>query len=257
MGVFLPERVFPVSLRMEHNQMKEFDSESLSNFDGKDDKPVYIAYQGKVYDVSQSALWDGGLHMNRHHAGRDLGSEFPAAPHDEEVFERYPQVGILKENTEPKKKTPGFIFSLIERYPFLERHPHPMTVHFPIVFLLSAAFFNIIYLITGIDSLENTAFHCLIGGVLFMPVAMVTGFFTWWLNYLAKPMKPVVLKIVLSGILIVLSAGVLFWRIGNPGILYDSGPARIMYLVITLSFVPLVSLIGYLGASLTFPIVKK
>jgi predicted heme/steroid binding protein/uncharacterized membrane protein len=237
--------------------MKEFDLESLSDFDGKDGKPVYIVYRGKVYDVSQSGLWEGGMHMNRHHAGRDLSSEFPAAPHDEEVFERYPQVGILKQSAEPKKKTHGFLFSLIERYPFLERHPHPMTVHFPIVFLMSVVFFTIIYLLTGIDSLETTAFHCLIGGILFLPVAIVTGFFTWWLNYLAKPMKPVVLKIVLSGILIVLSAGALFWRIADPGIMASPGITRVIYLIIILSFAPLVSIIGWLGASLTFPIVKK
>jgi predicted heme/steroid binding protein/uncharacterized membrane protein len=237
--------------------MKEFDLESLSGFDGKDGKPTYIAYRGKVYDVSQSGLWEGGMHMNRHHAGRDLSAEFPAAPHDEEVFERYPQVGILKESAELKEKTPGFLFSLIERYPFLERHPHPMTVHFPIVFLMSVAFFNIIYLLTGIDSFETTAFHCLIGGILFLPVAMVTGFFTWWLNYLAKPMKPVVLKIVLSSILFVLSAGALFWRIADPGIMDSPGITRVIYLIIILSFAPLVSIIGWLGASLTFPIVKK
>jgi predicted heme/steroid binding protein/uncharacterized membrane protein len=237
--------------------MKEFDLDSLSDFNGKNGRPIYIAYRGKVYDVSQSALWDDGLHMNRHHAGRDLSSEFPAAPHNEEVFERYPQVGVLTQKKEPQRSMPTIVLSLITRFPFLERHPHPMTVHFPIVFMLSAAFFDILYLIAGIDSLETTAFHCLIGGVLFLPVAMATGFFTWWFNYLAKPMKTIVLKIVLSGILVLLSAGVLFWRIADPGILYDAGPARIAYLVIMLLFVPLVSIIGYLGAGLTFPIVKK
>lgn len=237
--------------------MKEFDLESLSGFDGKDGKPTYIAYGGKVYDVSQSGLWEGGMHMNRHHAGRDLSAEFPAAPHDEEVFERYPQVGVFAKKKEPQRSMPAFVSSLIDRFPFLERHPHPMTVHFPIVFLLSVAFFNILYLLTGIESLETTALHCLIGGILFLPVGILTGFFTWWLNYLAKPMKPVVWKIALSCILAVLSAGVLFWRIADPGILDDSGLARIIYLVMTLSFVPLVSVIGYLGASLTFPLGKK
>jgi len=237
--------------------MKEFDLDSLSDFNGKNGRPIYIAYRGKVYDVSQSALWDDGLHMNRHHAGRDLSSEFPAAPHDEEVFERYPQVGVLTQKKEPQRSMPTIVLSLITRFPFLERHPHPMTVHFPIVFLLAVTFFNVIYMLTGIDSLETTAFHCLIGGVLFLPVAMATGFFTWWFNYLAKPMKTIVSKIVLSAILVLLSAGVLFWRIADPGILYDVGPARIAYLVIILLFVPLVSVIGYLGAGLTFPIVKK
>jgi hypothetical protein len=43
----------------------------------------------------------------------------------------------------------------------------------------------------------------------------------------------------------------------NPGILDSQGIARILYFLITLSFVPLVSLTGWLGASLTFPIKKK
>src|SRR5512136_2102886 len=104
--------------------MKEFDLEALSDFDGTKGKPAYIAHGGKVYDVSQSGLWEGGLHMNRHHAGRDLSSEFPAAPHDEEVFERYPQVGVLAQKKEPERQMPAFIVSLAKSFPFLERHPH-------------------------------------------------------------------------------------------------------------------------------------
>lgn len=237
--------------------MKEFDADSLSDFDGKDGRPVYIAYRGKVYDVSQSAMWKGGWHMKRHSAGLDLASEFPAAPHGEEVFERYPQVGILKQKTELERPIPAFLSSLIERFPFLERHPHPMTVHFPIVLLLSVVFFDALYLLTGVDSFKSTALHCLIGGVLFMPVGMLTGLFTWWLNYLAKPLKPVTLKIILSSILLIAAAGALLWKIFEPGILEIHGIARIIYLILILSFVPLVSIVGWLGATLTFPIERK
>jgi predicted heme/steroid binding protein/uncharacterized membrane protein len=237
--------------------MKEFDANSFSDFDGKDGRPVYIAYQGKVYDVSQSAMWKGGQHMKRHSAGLDLASEFPAAPHGEEVFERYPQVGILKQKTESARPMPAFLSSLIERLPFLERHPHPMTVHFPIVFILSVFFFDALYLLSGVDSFKNTAFHCLIGGILFMPVAMLTGFFTWWLNYMAKPMKPIKCKIIMSVILLTVAIGALLWRIFEPRLLESYGIERIIYLIIILSFVPLVSGIGWLGASLTFPIKRK
>jgi predicted heme/steroid binding protein/uncharacterized membrane protein len=257
MGVFLPGCDFPVLLRREYYRMKEFDADSLSDFDGKDGRPVYIAYRGKVYDVSQSAMWKGGWHMKRHSAGLDLASEFPAAPHGEEVFERYPQVGILKQKTELERPIPAFLSSLIERFPFLERHPHPMTVHFPIVLLLSVVFFDALYLLTGVDSFKSTALHCLIGGVLFMPVGMLTGLFTWWLNYLAKPLKPVTLKIILSSILLIAAAGALLWKIFEPGILEIHGIARIIYLILILSFVPLVSIVGWLGATLTFPIERK
>jgi len=237
--------------------MKEFDPESLAQFNGKDGKPVYIAYKGKIFDVSGSSLWKGGLHMKRHHAGQDLSSELPAAPHREEVFERYPQVGVLKQEVRPARPMPAFLSTLVERFPFLERHPHPLTVHFPIVFLLSVAFFNVLYLMTDYRPFNHTALHCLIGGILFMPVAMMTGLFTWWLNYLAKPMKPVKMKLILSCIVLVFSLMVLFWKIADPGIMDTAGAARILYVLITLAFVPLMSLIGWYGAGLTFPVEKK
>ena len=41
--------------------------------------------------------------MAGHFAGADLTGEFADAPHGEEVFERYPQVGVLQD--EPR--TPG------------------------------------------------------------------------------------------------------------------------------------------------------
>jgi len=90
-----------------------------------------------------------------------------------------------------------------------------------------------------------------------MPVAMMTGLFTWWLNYLAKPMKPVKMKLILSCVVLVFSLMVLFWKIADPGIMDTAGAARVLYVVITLAFVPLMSLIGWYGARLTFPVEKK
>jgi predicted heme/steroid binding protein/uncharacterized membrane protein len=236
--------------------MKKLDLKSLAEFNGNDGKPIYIAYRGKVFDVSNSKIWKGGLHMNRHRAANDLSVEFKSAPHGEEVFERYPQVGILAQETEPARSMPPFLSSLIEHFPMLERHPHPMTVHFPIVFLLSAVFFNVLYLITDYGSIETTAFHCMIGGILFMPICLLTGLFTWWLNYLAKPMRPVTIKIICSCIVLFLSATIFFWRIVDPGVMYTSGMMRIIYFTVTLTLVPLISVIGWLGAGLTFPTKK-
>ncbi|HVO68030.1 MAG TPA: DUF2231 domain-containing protein [Syntrophales bacterium] len=237
--------------------MKEIDPESLAELNGQNGKPVYIAYRGKVFNVTGSKLWSGGLHMKRHRAAQDLSAEFGEAPHGEEVFERYPQVAILKKKTGPLRPMPAFLSSFIDRYPSLQRHPHPMTVHFPIVFMLSAPFFNFLYLITNVSAFESTAFYLLIGGLLFLPVAMLTGWFTWWLNYLAKPMKPVALKILFSGTLLIAASCALIWRITHPSIMSAQGDASVIYFLLTLSFIPLVSITGWLGATLTFPLEKK
>lgn len=236
--------------------MKEYELKELSEYDGKDGKPVYIVRQGRVFDVSESKLWKGGLHMKRHHAGRDLTTDFGGAPHGTEVFERYPQVGVIKKEESPERAIPESITRLIRRFPMLRRHPHPMTVHFPIVFMLSATIFNFLYLTTGIDSFETTALHCLGAGVLFTPVAVSTGLYTWWLNYMAKPITPIKIKFSVSIVLFITSLTVFVWRLSVPDILHSFTVLSALYFVMVLGLTPMVVVIGWFGAHLTFPVEK-
>ena len=73
---------------------KKFTVEELKNFDGQNGKPVYIGFKGKVYDVTDSALWAGGDHMG-HGAGQDLTLDMEIAPHAEDVMEKIRVVGLL------------------------------------------------------------------------------------------------------------------------------------------------------------------
>ncbi len=236
--------------------MKEFDPESIAEFDGKDGKPVYVVHRDRVFDVSESKLWKGGLHMKRHHAGKDMTTDIQAAPHGPEVLERYPQVGVVGKKTPPEEsgESAGFLMRLLRKYPFLRRHPHPMTVHFPIAFMLAVPVFNILYLITGIRSFEITSVHCLGAGLLFTPLVMLTGLFTWWLNYMAKPLKPVNVKLTVSILMLITSVTAFTWRAENPHLMDSFGTAGILYFLLTLSLIPMVSVIGWYGAKLTFPI---
>lgn len=74
--------------------MKEFTVEELAAFDGTGGKAAYVAYKGKVYDVSESAMWGDGDHEGMHSAGADLTDEHDDAPHDVYVTD-FPQVGTL------------------------------------------------------------------------------------------------------------------------------------------------------------------
>lgn len=74
--------------------MREFTAEELKGFDGRNGKPAYVAFQGVVYDVTESAMWDDGDHEGMHQAGADLTSEHDDAPHDVHVTD-FPEVGTL------------------------------------------------------------------------------------------------------------------------------------------------------------------
>lgn len=79
------------------NSEKQFTLEELKQNDGKNGKPAYIAFKGKVYDVSDDFLWVEGDHQGEHSAGQDLTEAMQHAPHMEDVLERSPLkiIGIL------------------------------------------------------------------------------------------------------------------------------------------------------------------
>jgi predicted heme/steroid binding protein/uncharacterized membrane protein len=228
--------------------MKEFTPEELSSFNGKDSRPVYIALQGKVYDVSRSPLWSKGLHMNRHPSGKDLVAEISAAPHGTEVLERYPQMGILKEGApEELKHLPPGLQTLLQKFPMARRHPHPMIVHFPIALLMASSFFVLLYLIFDNPSFENTSFYLLILGAIASPFAMATGLFTWWVNYRLKVTLFVKRKIQFSTLLLIFEIILILWRVSSSPI---SSP---IYFILVVILTPIVSILGYYGGQMTFP----
>ena len=235
--------------------MQEFDIAELEKFDGNNGRPVFVTHKGKVYDVSNSKLWKNGLHMKRHHAGQDLTADIQGAPHEPDVLDRYPQVGTLKKEV-VELEIPRPLAWLLGKAPMLRRHPHPMTVHFPIVFAFSTTVFNILYLITGIKSLEITALHCLGAGILFTAVAIATGLYTWWINYMSKPLKAVKVKMPLSLILLVTQIIAFVWRLNVPDVMDSIRGVNIIYILLVLSLFPIVVVIGWFGAFLTFPVAK-
>jgi predicted heme/steroid binding protein/uncharacterized membrane protein len=228
--------------------IKEFTPEELSSFNGSEGRPVYIAFQGKVYDVSQSPLWSKGLHMSRHPAGKDLAGEISAAPHGTEVFERYPQVGILKKGApEELKHLPPGLQNLLQKLPMARRHPHPMVVHFPIAFLMASSLFVLLSLIFDNPSFENTSYDLLILGGIASPFAMATGLFTWWVNYRLKVTLFIKRKIQFSILLLIFEVILILWRS------FSSQISSPIYFIMVILLTPIVSILGYYGGQMTFP----
>lgn len=77
------------------SQLKKINLQELQENNGKDGKPAYIVYQGKVYEVTDSSFWMDGEHMGMHNSGKDLTEELDMAPHRDEMLARVKLVGEL------------------------------------------------------------------------------------------------------------------------------------------------------------------
>ena len=77
--------------------MRKFTTEELARYHGQDGAPAYIAYEGKVYDVTGSFLWRNGEHQVVHQAGQDLTQDLVLAPHGQDLLGRVPLVGTLEQ----------------------------------------------------------------------------------------------------------------------------------------------------------------
>ncbi|MGZ8439862.1 MAG: CopD family protein [Candidatus Deferrimicrobiaceae bacterium] len=83
---------------------KDMTPDDLSGYDGKEGRPAYFAYDGRIFDATGSRLWKGGSHVGRHLAGFDLTEALKLAPHGEEKVTSMPSVGNLLTGT--VRKTP-------------------------------------------------------------------------------------------------------------------------------------------------------
>lgn len=238
--------------------MKVYTAEELSRVDGTDGSTVLVVVNGKVYDVSHSKKWGRGRHMNRHQAWRDLSADINAAPHGLEVLERFEVVGTYevtrKHSGEGLKAT---ISSWLDRHPLFRRHPHPAVVHLPIGVSAALILFEAAALLTVSPATEWAALLCLIVAVVSLPAAMITGYFTWWMNYDAIASPTILRKRRLAWIALVLGLSAVIWRgmlLENPVQLTDF--RVVIYAAAVLALSVIVAIIGFLGGTLTFPYEK-
>lgn len=236
-------------------EMKTFTLEELARFDGHDGRPAYVAHDGKIYDVTGSKLWKLGSHMKRHTAGLDLTVDLKQAPHGVDRLERYPVVGIVTEACAVERKD-GHEHELpwlLRKSPFLRRHPHPMTVHFPIAFATGSILCLALYLLTGKPTFEAAVHGMNFAGLLFTPVAIVTGLATWKYNYGGTIILPIRFKLILSPILLGQFATLVVWRLMDKTVLAGGGTDAALFSALVVSMLPSMGVMGWFGAGLTFP----
>ncbi len=74
--------------------MQTYTKSQLALRNGQDKDEIWVAYKGKIYDVTKSRLWRNGKHYE-HWAGQDLTPELADAPHLDTVFDKFDCIGEL------------------------------------------------------------------------------------------------------------------------------------------------------------------
>lgn len=80
-------------------ELPTYTRSQLSLRNGQDREEIWVAYEGMIYDVSQSRHWKNGAMPGIHYghwAGQDLTDELADAPHTASVFRRMEAVGKLE-----------------------------------------------------------------------------------------------------------------------------------------------------------------
>ncbi len=76
-------------------ELPDYTKQQLALRNGQDKPMIWVAYEGLIYDVTESRLWRNGKHYE-HWAGQDLTAELVDAPHSASVFEKFKVIGRLK-----------------------------------------------------------------------------------------------------------------------------------------------------------------
>lgn len=224
--------------------------EQLASFDGKDGRPAYFAYEGKVYDASQSKFFRNGVHARIHKCGEDLTDALKAAPHDESVIlERLPVVADLELPTDiAPPTTREKLQDLYHQY-----HPHPVMVHFPIALKIFGAALLLLFFMSRNPHHETASYYAILGGTLFSIPAIAAGILSWWLNYGMRWTRIFTVKFWGSMALLVLGMATVVMRMSIPTVAWQADAAGIIYASLYLLQVPIVIAVSYYGGKLSWP----
>lgn len=254
--------------------------EQLKEFNGKDGKPAYIGYKGKVYDISKSDFWPAGEHMGRFKAGEDLTDSIDMSPHGEKNIFRYEAVDTLEDGTVQDTNTETVVPNsenmlsdmdkkmMAKRQWYKKNHPHPKIIHFSIGMFGLAFFLQILAIVLHIidyTKLEMpvasfiSLFSVLttVFAIVFTLPAIASGALSFYINYNGFANSILKKKMAGSIALLIVSVIAAFIGYNETSSTLSYNPIFSVYTLLSLVNFIIVTFIAANGGKITWPQDKK
>jgi predicted heme/steroid binding protein/CheY-like chemotaxis protein/uncharacterized membrane protein len=216
---------------------RTFTIDELERFDGKEGRPAYVCFKGKVYDATGSGRWKDGVHGLKHQAGKDLTESFLQAPHGEGVFNRFPIVGELTKEETLRSQ-------LLRRIDTL--HLHTTLVHLSVGYSLLAPLTLVTWLVNRRAVFDEITSVLLVFGIATVPLSFITGIVSWIASYESTATRVFNFKIGLGILLFLIGLATLIWRLTAPSLALNR-PGVYVYLASLMFQAALALVLDYYG----------
>lgn len=229
------------------DRMKKFSERELIEYDGKNGRRAFIAFNGKVYDVTDSSKWREGLHFRAHSAGIDLSNSLNDSTHGPEVLAGFPVVGDFDTAEEISSFKRFLVYTA-------NRHAHSIFSHFTVSsFVLAPIILICSMAIPTWKPFESLSFQLLFIGFLSLPFSISTGLISWWAKYSFDLSGLIKKKLMFSFFLLIVSTIIVFWRLLGSDLILWNLSLWLLYACLNLFAFLCNAILGKVGGELTFP----
>jgi uncharacterized membrane protein len=164
------------------------------------------------------------------------------------VFANYPCVGVFIPSpaiTTVDKK---------ERYRlwYAKYHPHPAAVHFPIALHYFSAFADVLFLANPSREYDTAVFLSFLIATVMGLLALLTGVFSWWINYDFSTSRAFVIKLIGALFTLIIGFVPLVQKLQNPDVAFSTGADGIIYHAVIFITVISITIVGYYGGKITW-----
>ncbi len=127
-----------------------------------------------------------------------------------------------------------------------------MIIHFPIALHYFSAAADVLFLANPSKEYEAAVFLSFLIATVMGFVALITGVFSWWINYDFSMSRAFVIKLI--GALFTLTVGLvpLLQKFTNPDVPFSTGLDGITYHAIIFITVISITIVGYYGGKITW-----